>query len=449
MSRRNIKRFSFRFELVLMVGAIFHWFYYRRFVVKDRGKIPSGKPVIFAANHQNALMDALAIIFAARRQIVFMARADIFRQKFTARLLHFIKILPVYRIRDGFHSVEQNKEVFKEVIAVLENNNPVALFPEGSHLGEKRLRPFKKGAARLALLAEESFGEKQEVLIVPVGIDYSGYKNAGSDLLVIFGDPVPAGGYKELYLQNPPQALIQLTDDIEEGIKKVIIHIDSEEYYPTIHDAVEMYYPLELKKQQLRLSLWNRFKIKKEITEKLVSKIQDKKRELDELKQMLDSYRDELKNLNIRDRQITNSFNNPVSLFFASVFSILALPLFLYGTAMNSLPIVLPDRLTKNLKDPHFTSSVRFGAGLPLFFLWYVLLFIVFIIVFKNILISLALLISLPLTGLFAFYYYKNFKKMLADFRWMRIKYGNRDMFTKITALRNKIISTVNNMISK
>jgi 1-acyl-sn-glycerol-3-phosphate acyltransferase len=448
MSRRNIKRFSFRFELVLLVGAIYHQFYYRRFIVKNRGKIPSGKPVIFAANHQNALMDALAIIFAARRQIVFMARADIFRKKFTARLLHFIKILPVYRIRDGFHSVEQNKDVFKEVIAVLENNNPVALFPEGSHLGEKRLRQFKKGAARLALLAEESFGEQQDVVIVPVGLDYSGYKNAGADLLVVFGDPIPAGGFKELYLQNPPQALNELTDVIAEGMKKVVIHIDTEEYYRTILDAVEMYCPQKLKKQHLRPTLWNCFLIKKEISEKLVSKIIDKKNEINELKQLLDNYRDKLKNLNLRDRQISRPLRNRAYLFMKFSLFLLASPLFLLGTLLNFLPYYLPIRFARNLKDPHFISSVRFSAGLPLFLLWYIVGFIVFIIVFKNIFLSLALLAFLPLSGLFAFYYYKNYKKMLADIRWMRIKYGRRDLFVTIIELRNKIISTVSNMIS-
>ena len=135
MSRKNIKRFSPGFAIVLWIGSLFHRCYYRKFTVLNRHVLPRKQPVIFAANHQNAFMDPLAIIFAARRQIVFMARADIFKKKWIARLLYFIKILPVYRIRDGFFSVDQNKEVFKEITAVLSAGKPAALFPEGDFIG--------------------------------------------------------------------------------------------------------------------------------------------------------------------------------------------------------------------------------------------------------------------------------------------------------------------------
>ncbi len=136
-----------------------------------------------------------------------MARADIFRKKSTARILYFLKILPVFRIRDGFHSVDQNKEIFKEVISVLEHNRPFCILPEGNHFGEKRLRPLQKGAARMALLAEEANDFKLGLSIVPVGLDYSNYFNAGSDLLVTFGDPIPVERYHELYIQNPLLAI--------------------------------------------------------------------------------------------------------------------------------------------------------------------------------------------------------------------------------------------------
>ena len=37
--------------------------------------------LIFAPNHQNALMDALAVLFTHKGQPVFLARADIFKKK--------------------------------------------------------------------------------------------------------------------------------------------------------------------------------------------------------------------------------------------------------------------------------------------------------------------------------------------------------------------------------
>jgi hypothetical protein len=54
-----------------------------------------------------------------------------------------------------------------------------------------------------------------------------------------------------------------------------------------------------------------------------------------------------------------------------------------------------------------------------------------------------------PLTGIFSFYYYKNLKKLMADFRWMRIKLKNRSLYIEITELRGKIIGAINELISK
>ena len=57
-------------------------------------------------------MDALAVLFTHNGQPVFLARADIFKKKMIAAILYFLKILPVYRIRDGFSSLKANDEIF-------------------------------------------------------------------------------------------------------------------------------------------------------------------------------------------------------------------------------------------------------------------------------------------------------------------------------------------------
>jgi 1-acyl-sn-glycerol-3-phosphate acyltransferase len=449
MSRKNIRKFSWSYELVRKLTVLYHRAYYRKLKVMHREKIPAGKPVIFIFNHQNALMDALSVVYTFRSQCVFMARADIFRKKMAAALLFFLKILPAYRIRDGFHSVDQNKKVFKEVISVLENNNPVALFPEGSHLGEKRLRPFKKGAARLALLAEEANGFNLGLSIVPVGIDYSNYYHAGSDLLVTVGDPVSAAAYRDQYLQNPVQAINNLTNDLAAALNKVVINITTEEHYQVIRDAIAIIGPAELKKQHLKPSLHNSFKIKKELSEKITHNINQKEKQLSALKEGIDNYRNELKNHKIRDLQISNPISNPVSSFIKSIIFLLLLPIHLYGMILNYLPYGLPIYLARNIKDPHFISSVRFVYGMLFFFFWYLLLIILSFIIFNPVLLSLAFIISLPLTGIFSFYYYRNLLRMRADFRWMSIKYRKRADYESVINKREQIISTIEELISK
>ena len=47
--------------------------------------------LIFAPNHQNALMDALAVLFTTKGQPVFLARADIFKRKQLLQSFIFLK----------------------------------------------------------------------------------------------------------------------------------------------------------------------------------------------------------------------------------------------------------------------------------------------------------------------------------------------------------------------
>jgi 1-acyl-sn-glycerol-3-phosphate acyltransferase len=428
------------YALVRFIGSFYHRLYYRKFMLMFEEKIPVKSPVIFAINHQNALMDALAIVFTNPQQVVFMARADIFRKKTIASILYFLKILPAYRIRDGFHSVDQNKEVFKEVISAIGNNRPVAILPEGNHLGQKRLRPLKKGAARLALLAEEANDFTLGLSIVPVGVDYANYYKPGSDLLVVFGDPVKASDYREQYLQNPTLAINSLTGDLAEAMKKVMIDIGPEEHYQAFHDAIEMYSPDALKKRGLRPGLWNSFLVKKELAENLQGKINGKENDIATLTNSLEKYKESLEKRKIRDCQVTGKHNNVLALFLRSAISLLLLPVHIYGMVMNYLPYGLPIYLSRNIKDVHFISSVRFVLGMLFFFIWYLLLIVLSFVIFNHVLLSLAVFISLPLTGIFSFYYYTGLLKLRGDFRWMMLKTGKKSIAERLITGRKEII---------
>ena len=61
----NVGKPSFPYSLLYWSVYLYFNVYYKKFTVIGRNNIPAGKPVIFAGNHQNALMDALSILFAA------------------------------------------------------------------------------------------------------------------------------------------------------------------------------------------------------------------------------------------------------------------------------------------------------------------------------------------------------------------------------------------------
>jgi 1-acyl-sn-glycerol-3-phosphate acyltransferase len=138
-----------------------HRLFYKKIIIEGRENIPGDAPVIFAPNHQNALMDPLAVLFTAGNQVVFLARADIFKSKILARFFYWLKILPVYRIRDGADNLRNNDHIFDSTVKVLEHHRSIGLFPEAAHSNKRHLLSFKKGVPRIAF---QEMGKKLDEL---------------------------------------------------------------------------------------------------------------------------------------------------------------------------------------------------------------------------------------------------------------------------------------------
>ena len=60
-----------------------------------RGSLPEDGAVIIAPNHTSTLMDALVVLRSRKKPTVFGARADIFAKPLVARILRFLRILPL------------------------------------------------------------------------------------------------------------------------------------------------------------------------------------------------------------------------------------------------------------------------------------------------------------------------------------------------------------------
>ena len=267
MNSQHLFKYSKSHAIVKNYVAFLQSFYYSEICVIDPENVPESGPVIFAPNHQNALMDALAVLYIIKRQAVFMARADIFKKKLISEILTFLKIIPVYRIRDGINSMSQNDESFNIVLKALEYGQVVGIMPEGGHGDLHRLMPLKKGISRLAFKAQEKMGNSMNVKIVPVGIEYSHYINFRSKLLVIYGKPIEVNEYWDDYIANPPKTLIILQERLATEMKKLMLNIDSTEYYDLIVTLKNIYARRLQKIFELRDDYYGRFLAEKIITD--------------------------------------------------------------------------------------------------------------------------------------------------------------------------------------
>ncbi|MDE5732319.1 MAG: 1-acyl-sn-glycerol-3-phosphate acyltransferase [Bacteroidales bacterium] len=160
---------------------------YRRFEIHGKENIPSDGALIIAPNHCNTLMDALVMLRAHKGSTVFGARADLFKKQSIARIMHFLRILPMVRQRDGLRNVLKNHESIQTITDTLEHGVRFCIFPEGRHRTMHSLLPFGKGVFRAALSANARFGHEKPVYIVPAGIEYGDYFLYRSTCLITYG----------------------------------------------------------------------------------------------------------------------------------------------------------------------------------------------------------------------------------------------------------------------
>jgi 1-acyl-sn-glycerol-3-phosphate acyltransferase len=418
MGKENIEKYSAGYALLNFVAGLWHNnVFYRKVIVIGRENINPDHHIIFAPNHQNALMDALAVLFTNKGHNVFLARADIFRKKMMASILYFLKILPVYRIRDGFSSLKGNDEIFTKTIDVIKNKNGLVILPEGNHEGFRRLRQLKKGICRVAFQADEATGNNLKIKIIPVGLEYTHYRRYRQVLTVVYGKPIEVSEFHELYKTSPERALNELKNKLSDAIKDIMVNIESEEDYEAIDELrniINGKYSDDIKIPKIfrDRSLIDRLNKLKSSDNQLYHRICT----------LSLSVKEKAKKLNT-DYRLLEKKKHPLGWLLAGmVFILLTSPLFLFGSIFNMIFLGLPVWQTRNIKDPQFVSSVRYALSLVLAIILFPLFLILSVIFFSTWWIGVLFFLALPLTGLFAWNYYLLYKRILGGFSIRRYK---------------------------
>lgn len=182
---------------------------YRHIEYVGLERIPRDSAILFAPNHCNALMDALAVLFMDNQYKVFVSRADIFRKPHIAAILHWLRIMPIRRVRDGLDEVRRNDETITVAIETLRHGVPFCIMAEGTHHPERTILPLKKGIFRIALQAHEGLGDETPVYIVPVRLEFHDLYHLWDSLRVTIGEPLPVTGSCEPHTINTLLAELQ------------------------------------------------------------------------------------------------------------------------------------------------------------------------------------------------------------------------------------------------
>ncbi|MBN1925819.1 MAG: 1-acyl-sn-glycerol-3-phosphate acyltransferase [Prolixibacteraceae bacterium] len=442
---KNIEDWSARYALVKPLIGMVHRLQYRNIIVKGRENIPKEKPIIFAPNHQNALMDPLAIVFTTPLQPVFLARADIFKSRFIASILRFFKILPVYRIRDGKDQLNKNNETFETCIRILKKNKPLCLFPEAAHVGMKSMLPHKKAIPRLAFLAGSQTNYTIDLQVVPVGIFYSHYSRFRSDLIVHYGPPVAIKPYFEMIeTEGETKATFALRDKIFTEVSKCCVHVPDKENYPIYEMAFSLLKPFienEKFKQNKPADAVLTYQY-------LIVKLEEVLRSDPDLLNKLKDYTNEINllknNSGLTERTLQKGKITFTQAIGFIVLQLLLTPFSLTGLLVNGwLFYMVFYGITRKVNDPQFVSSFSFGGSLILLPVWIIIQFFIYFAFGVNLALSAFFAVASVPLGIVAWESGQAWLHFLNRLKYNRNSKSGNIPFKHLLETRKKFIKTL------
>ncbi len=376
--------YAFLYPPVFLAARLF----FRRWTILGRQDFPKGKtPVILVSNHQNALMDPLLSCVAAPKQLHFLTRADVFKNKFFRKIVLAMNMMPVYRQHDKVDDMGgKNQETFATAVARLENGAAIGIYPEGNHGNQKHLRPLKKGLVRLIEIAANSSDQLQTVQLLPVGIDYTEYDDARSGLTVNFGKPFNVNA--ELFSnEDAPIRYRKAMEKVREHLSEVMIDHSKENY--------------ELLRAAEHLLIYDRGHDNWNQTLADLAALRDwfKREDVSRISEMAETLKQELDESQVRFVDVLNAHRNvqtPVLGFI--LFLPFALPAIVFHFPLWKLVL----KLTKKIVvDPVFISTFKLILSFVLFpMAWLIAVVIAsFFFSFSQTLIGL---LGLIISGIFA-----------------------------------------------
>lgn len=209
---------------------IYTFFYFREVKIYGLENIPKDGGVLYSPNHQGAFLDPLLIGAFTPRTITSLTRADVFfgPQKW---LFDVFKMLPVYRIRNGYQNLKKNDAIFEKCYTLLGQGDQMLMFSEGGHHDDYFLQKLSKGSSRLVYQAQR-LNPSQKIYIQPVGINYGHHKQARCTLHLVFGTPLLVQDYV-LSSNSEPQNITLLKEQLAQGMKACLWLPEKTENYDT------------------------------------------------------------------------------------------------------------------------------------------------------------------------------------------------------------------------
>lgn len=368
--------------------------------------IPKKGPLLVAATHPNSFLDAIILATLIKRPLHFLARSDVFNSKLSNYILRKLNLIPIYRLQEGHENLNRNDQTFKECYKILEEDGAILIFVEGISLIDMKLRPLKKGLARIAFGFAEKNNFNKNCSIVPVGLNYDRPKDFRSKINVGVGQIQKILDYQENYEINKSSAYSILNEVLFKELREHTVEVKEENYiiYKALAELDNCFGQNSLARKRL-------------IANHIVSVSESNPNTISELKKIVKESFALLKQYKLNYRKL--KVNAGISIKDV-ILILLASPLAMVAFIFNFIPMALAKVVSdKTVKLDEFYASVRLVLDTILWLIWT----LIFTIVFTQITIW-GLVTPIVFYSLVQFYlnYYEKVKYVMATYRLTKLK---------------------------
>lgn len=420
--------------------------FFKKLSVHNKQAVPKSGPVMILANHPSTFMDPIVISVILNRKVYYLAKGELFKSKFSQWILPKLNMIPVYRKQDDPNQMIKNKDTFEKCFEHLEKGGAILMFPEGISITERKLRPIKTGAARIVLGAEERNNFNLGVKVITIGLNYENPHRFKKELFINIDEPIVAKHYENDYQNDQFKACEKLTEHIRQQLEKLTISINDNRI-DELQEAVESLYKSKLLKE-LGISKKDKeadFMLSKNITKSVAFFVEQQPEFALDMQKRIHDYLRNVQRLGLSDEYL-NKDNKSRSFIGNSMKSFLVMllgfPVYVYGLINNYLaykiPGIIAERATQQIQ---FRGPIAMVSGTFTFLICYSIQIALVWNLSEHAVATCIYAASLPISGLFAYWYYHEMKSISASWILFVLFYKKSRLISSLISEREAIIA--------
>jgi len=271
---------------------------------------------------------------------------------------------------------------------------------------------------------------KLNLKVIPIGLVYTNAAKFRSSIIANVGEPIDILQYLQEYTKEPRSASKKLTDDFRVEMESLLVGSNAVEYEELVDGIIKLLNSKYTKSEEKGVK--KDVVLTKEVYQRINTILVSNPHRITEIKHLYSDIKMQLHQSNIKPEFLDRNYRPLVffrQLFFSTLYILVGFPFFLFGLLHNILPFQIADNLIpKIVKEIEYYAPVAVLMGLVIYPLNYVgFLYLTDYFFSMTFWIKVVYFVSMPVSGLFAYYFYHYIKHVSLKAHFMFLMKNDKE----------------------